>query len=79
MQIIRVNEDSIIWEATLNRRGVLCLTKKQDNLMVKACKKFGLTIKSVCENYETTTYELIEFIEEEQAEEILDWIRSKIK
>jgi len=51
-----VEEDKLVFKATLDKWGVQVISKKQDKVAESFIRKHGRTLKSITGNFEKTCY-----------------------
>lgn len=76
--MIEVTENSIIFQAVL-RKGVPTIPSKLYKLVGRVCKKYNLSVKDITGDFEVICFKLDQYISEEQALDISNWITQNNK
>ena len=71
---VQITEEALNFEAII-RKGVPTIPKKLNKFVDRVCKKHGLSVRDVTGNFDVIRFELDQQISEEQAIQILDWIK----
>jgi len=73
IRLIEVTDNAVIFEAVI-RRCVPTIPQELDKLVEQLCKKHGLSVRDVTGNFEVIRFELNQYISEQQALDISNWI-----
>jgi hypothetical protein len=68
-----VTENAIIFQSVL-RNGVPTIPTKLYSLVERVCKKYNLSVKEITGNFKVICFKLNQYISEEQAIDISNWI-----
>jgi metal-responsive CopG/Arc/MetJ family transcriptional regulator len=71
---VRITDNALIFQAVI-RKSVPTIPKNIYRFVDRICKKHGLSVRSVTGNFEVIRFELDQYISEEQAIDISNWIR----
>lgn len=68
--------DYLEFSATLNRDGILIIPVSQRKLVGRICRQFGLSVKNITGDYQRTTYQLDQELDEDKASKIQTWVKT---
>jgi hypothetical protein len=71
---VRITDNALIFQSVI-RKSVPTIPKNIYRFVDRICKKHGLSVQNVTGNFEVIRFELDQYISEEQAIDISNWIR----